>query len=307
MPLLQRFFHLPGPHHQVAGGKQTDETIAMEKSPLGRLPPELRLEIFEYVFTYERLACNSNYWSVARKGERKYRPLSKQLGATLVCKQMRKETLHLPFSLNTLVCGNEVGDFDPYYEYWIAPSLKTPCTWAYNALRRLMHVLSDSTTLKLHLWIYPAMSEQSRKNDTEWAELSKTFAELVSVLGPAKLAVTLHFHFHFENLRCEYLDSSPLMTHSETMFEIQAGRSTAEGGSMLLDAMVECKHEEIQLHERHQQYDHCPANLYTNMLSMQLVQAEQAARKFMSLAMQASNPSDTLSDMSEPKDDVPLG
>ena len=76
---------------------------------------------------------------------------------------------------------------------------------------------------------------------------------------------------------------------------------------MLLDAMVECKHEEIQLHERHQQYDHCPANLYTNMLSMQLVQAEQAARKFMSLAMQASNPSDTLSDIGEPKDDVPLG
>lgn len=279
----------------------------MEKSPLGRLPPELRLEIFEYVFTYERLACNFNYWSVARKGERKYRPLSKQLGATLVCKQMRKETLHLPFSLNTLVCGNEVGDFDPYYEYWIAPSLKTPCTWAYNALRRLAHVLSDSTTLKLHLWIYPAMSEQSRKNDAEWVELSKTFAELVSVLGPAKLAVTLHFHFHFENLPCEYLGSGPLMTHSETMFEIHAGHSTVEGGTMLLDAMVEYKHEEIQHHERHQQYDHCPVNLHTNKLSTQLVQAEQASRKFMSLAMRASNPGDALSDLNETKDDVLLG
>lgn len=264
----------------------------MEKSPLGRLPPEIRLEIFEYVFTYERLACNFNYWSVARKGERKYRPLSKELGATLVCKQMRKETLHLPFSLNTLVCGNEVGDFDPYYEYWIAPSLKRPCTWAYNALRRLTDVLSDSTTLQLHLSIYPAMSDPGRKNDTEWVELSDTFAKLVSVLGPAKLAVILHFHFNFEDLRCEYLDSGPLIGHSETMFEIHAGRSTAEGGKMLLEAMVEYKHEEIQHHEHHQQHDRCSVNFFTTMLSIQLEQAEQASRKFLSLAMQASNTDD---------------
>ncbi|GAB7328942.1 hypothetical protein MBLNU13_g00801t1 [Cladosporium sp. NU13] len=184
----------------------------MEKSPLIRLPLELREEIFEYVFTYESLDCKGRYWRTLREGERYYRPLSKELNVTLVCKQIRKETQRLPFSLNNLICGNKLGDFDPWCDWWDALPLRTPCTWAYNALRKLTPVLSKSTTIELHLWAFPAMSEPRSMSDTEWFELSNTFEALVRVLGPAKLVVTLHFILHFKDLRCDHSD--PLIGHA---------------------------------------------------------------------------------------------
>jgi len=285
-----------------------DESNAMQNSPLGRLPPELRLEIFEYVFTYESLTCKGSYWRVTRKGERNHRPLSKELGATLVCKQMRKETLHLPLLLNNLVCGNEVGDFDPYYEWWIAPPLKEPCAWAYNALSKLTHALSDSTTFELHLWAYPAMSEARNMSNTEWTELSHTFRALLSVLGPAKLIVTLHFQFHFENLQCESLDSGSLIAHGETVFELRQGDLTAAKRKMaLLGAAVEDKREELQQHEDHQQSNQCRVNYHKNKLSMQLMQAEQVSRRFVDIATRASIPYDTLLGMSEKVTDSSSG
>jgi hypothetical protein len=252
----------------------------MEKSPLNRLPSELRLEIFEYVFTYESLACKDRYWWALREGERKYRALSKELDVTLVCKQIRKETQHLPFSLNKLVCGNELGDFDPRSEWWDGLPLKTPCTVAYNALKRLTDVLSHHTTLELHLWAYPSMSEVRKMSVSEWAELSNTFEALVSVLGPAKLIVHLHFILHFSDLECGYMD--PLIAHDEAVFEIHAGRSTVTKEGMSI-------------------------NSCNNVLSRQLMEAEQVCRRFMSLAIHASTSGHTSIDMSEIKECLPSG
>jgi hypothetical protein len=305
--LLPRcFLLLPDPQHRAASENRIDETIAMEKSPLNRLPSELRLEIFEYVFTYESLACKDRYWWALREGERKYRALSKELDVTLVCKQIRKETQHLPFSLNKLVCGNELGDFDPRSEWWDGLPLKTPCTVAYNALKRLTDVLSHHTTLELHLWAYPSMSEVRKMSVSEWAELSNTFEALVSVLGPAKLIVHLHFILHFSDLECGYMD--PLIAHDEAVFEIHAGRSTVtKEGMSLLVATINNKREEIKHHEKHQEDGHCPINSCNNVLSRQLMEAEQVCRRFMSLAIHASTSGHTSIDMSEIKECLPSG
>lgn len=270
----------------------------MQNSPLGRLPPELRLEIFEYVFTYERLDCKGRYWRTLREREPYYRPLSQELDVTLVCKQIRKETQHLPFTLNNLVCGNVVGDFNPWCDWWDASPLKNPCTWAYNALRKLTHIPSGSTTLELHLWAFPAMSEERKMSTTAWIELSNTFRALVSVLGSGKLIVTLHYILHFKDLRCDYLD--PLGWHGEAKFEIHAGRSTAaKEGMSLLAATMHDKRVEIKHHEDHMEDGHCVINQCNNVLSRQLMEVEQVCQRFMSLAIQASTPGDKSLDMRE--------
>jgi hypothetical protein len=278
----------------------------MENSPLNRLPPELRQEIFEYVFTYESLTCKGKKWRTLHEDERYYRPLSKDLDITLVCKQIREETRRLPFSLNKLLCGNELGDLDPWCDWHDALPLKEPCAWAYNALRGLTHVLSDSTTLELHLWAFPAMSEPRKMGNTDWVALNNAFGALVGVLGPAKLVVTLHFALHFKDLRCDYLD--PLVWHGETRFEIHAGRFTAANeGMSLLAATMDQKCEEIKCHEGHLRDGYCAINQYSNTLSRQLMETEQVCRRFMSLAMHASTPGDDSFDMSEIEDCLPSG
>jgi hypothetical protein len=278
----------------------------MERSPLGRLPPELRLEIFEYVFAYERLACADGIWRVTRKGERKCRSLMRQLDATLVCKQMRKEMLQLPLLLNDLIFGQEVGEFDPFYEWWNTTSLKGPCTWALNSLAKLTHVLLDSTTFKLHLWAYPGMTEPCKMSEAEWIQLSGTFRALASALGSAKLVVHLHFVLHFKDIQCNYMD--PLIWHGETVFEIHAGRCTAANeGMLLLAAMVNEKREQIDNHQKHQEYGHCSINMSNDTLSRQLMEAEQVCLRFMNLAIQANTPDDALFDMSGFKDCLSSG
>lgn len=276
----------------------------MEKSPLIRLPPELREQIFEYVFTYESLDCKGRYWRTLREGERYYRPLSKELNVTLVCKQIRKETQRLLFSLNKLICGNELGDFDPWRDWWDALPLREPCTWAYNALTKLTHVLSKSTTLELHLWVFPAMSEERNMSTMEWIELSNTFEALVGALGPAKLIVTLHFILHFKDLRCDYLD--PLVGHGETTFEIHAGHSTAVKGRVsLLTAMMNDKRKEIQRHWEHLGDGYCPVNQNNGTLTRHLLETEHVCLRFMDLAIRASTPGDKSVDLSGIKDCVP--
>ena len=280
-----------------------NETIAMQKSPLGRLPPELRLEIFEYVFTYERLACKDGSWEVTRPGERTRRSLTRELGATRVCKQMRQETRHLPLVLNDLVCGDELGYYDPWYEWWNTSSLTDPCPWAYKTLTKLTPLLSDSTTFKLHLWAYPAMLE--KMGGAKWKEIGDAFAALVSVLGPAKLIVTLHLRFHFIDLPCKIMN--PLIGHGEAVFEVHAGRSTAtKEGMSALTTMVIDKRKEIRSHGDHLYNGHCGINSNNNTLLRQLMDAEHVCRRFMSLAIWASTPGETsTNDLSEVKDDLP--
>ena len=145
------------------------------------------------------------------------------------------------------------------------------------------------------------MAEPRKMSNTEWIELSDAFGALVSILGPAKLTVTLHFILHFKDLRCDSMD--PLVGHGETMFEVHAGNSTAaKGGTSLLAARMADKREEIRHHENHMEDSYCSINQYNDTLSRQLTEVEQVCEKFMCLAIHASTPGDTLFDTSEIKD-----
>jgi hypothetical protein len=73
----------------------------MEDSSFNTLPAELRIKIYEYALTFDRVSCrpleSSIFWPE--------RSLKTQLALTRVCKQIRAESQHLPFTLNQLVVG----------------------------------------------------------------------------------------------------------------------------------------------------------------------------------------------------------
>lgn len=264
----------------------------MEHSPLNRLPAELRSEIFEYVFTYESPIRKTGWWTATPKRERRTKCLSKDLAPTLVCKQMRNETLHLPLLLNNLECGNQLGDIDPYYEWGVMPRLKHPCRWASNALRKMTPAfLSDSTTLELHLWVYPRMAEPNEMSSTRWVELCDVFKALLGALGPVKLIVTLHLQFNYENPWCEYVGFY-LDSHRETVFEVCPGDPTAVAGAMVgLAEAIDPTRRTLKQHEDHSECQ-CRLIYHKNRLEEQLNQVEQVSRKFIEMATWASMPED---------------
>lgn len=265
----------------------------MEKSPLNRLPAEIRSEIFEYVFTFESPIHKTGWWTATPKSERRTRCLSKDMAPILVCKQMRNETLHLPLLLNTLVCGKEVGELDPYYYWYVLPSLRDPCLWAFNALKKMTPaLLSDSTTLELHLWIFSKMAEPRQMSTALWAEVWDVFEALLGVLGPVKLIVTLHFQFHYENPTCEYVDLGGLTTNGETVFEIRPGDPTVVTGAMDgLTKAINNKRQEVQQHEDHS-WSRCRITHRRDILQEQLNQVKQVSGKFIKMATCASIPED---------------
>lgn len=73
----------------------------MDDSIFNRLPAELRIKVYEYALTFDRVSCRpqkpSRFWPE--------RSLGTQLALTRVCKQIRAECQHLPFILNALIVG----------------------------------------------------------------------------------------------------------------------------------------------------------------------------------------------------------
>lgn len=263
----------------------------MENSPLNRLPSEIRLDIFEYVFSYEGPIHKAGLWIVTPKRERRRRFLYNELAPTLVCKQMRNETLHLPLLLNNLSCGNQLGDFDPYYAWWVTPALKDPCQWALNALRKMIPAfLSDSTTLEMHLRVFSRMTQPRESSSTDWNEVCNIFKALVGALGPVKLVIYLHFQFHFSSISCDCEGLGPLRTHNGTMLNICPGDPSVARKSIkgLADAIGDSRWE-IRQHRNHP-WRACSVNTQMNALFEQLAQAEQMARRFIDIATLASLP-----------------
>ena len=73
----------------------------MDDSIFNRLPAELRIKVYEYALTFDRVNCRphkpSRFWPE--------RSLGTRLALTRVCKQIRAECQHLPFILNALIVG----------------------------------------------------------------------------------------------------------------------------------------------------------------------------------------------------------
>jgi hypothetical protein len=262
----------------------------MEKSLLNRLAPELRADIFERVFTYDRLFRHAKRWLVYRNGERNCRPISKDLGPTLACKQMRSEILHLPLLLNDLVFGCEAGDFDPYMSWWTLPPLKDPCERAIDALQKMTPaVLPDSTTLQLNLWVFPLMAEPREMSSTDWVQFGNVFKKLVDVLGPVKLVVNLHFHTNYEHLRCVVPDHAVLAIRGKTVLDVSSGGPDAIARAIAGVAKeIDDQRQALQQHADHY-WEDCRIMSNRKKISEFLTQAETVARGVLEVVASASS------------------
>jgi hypothetical protein len=72
----------------------------MDNSPLGRIPVELSITIYEYALTFDRLSCH------LRPSDQSQRSLSTQLALIQVCRQIRAESRHMPLTLNNPIAGH---------------------------------------------------------------------------------------------------------------------------------------------------------------------------------------------------------
>lgn len=73
----------------------------MDDSNFNRLPAELRVKVYEYALTFDRVSFRPHESSRFQPE----RSLTNQLALTRVCKQIRAECQHLPLTLNKLVVG----------------------------------------------------------------------------------------------------------------------------------------------------------------------------------------------------------
>jgi hypothetical protein len=80
-------------------GALATSSNALEHSPLGRLPRELRDRIYDMVFTQpDGLVCGSTSWKRTLEGP----PVSQALNIRATCKQINAETESMFFKLNDI-------------------------------------------------------------------------------------------------------------------------------------------------------------------------------------------------------------
>lgn len=253
----------------------------MEASPLNRLPPEVRIQIYEYVFTYESLTCYQGRWS-ARRFDRKYPlPLAREWAPLHVCKQMRNETLHLPFSLNKPVCGGP--SVDPYYDWSLPPPLNDHFDSIVKTMRP--EFLTDSSKLKVHLNIFPELWEEDVMSDRAWKKLITAFRALPGALGPTKLLVTLNIYFHYEDLVCVNGARQYVPFQGKIFFEISPGDPLSAAQALpLLENVMSAHLQTMARHEDHATV-HCGVAASRGKLKKQVEQVANVSRRFVEVAM----------------------
>lgn len=116
----------------------------MDDSIFNRLSAELRIKVYEYALTFDRVGCkpheSSRFWPE--------RSLSTQLALTCVCKQIRAECQDLPFTLNRLIVGSA-----PWQErsFLVSELFSLADDVAQGIARIPPSLMSASTTLTLDM------------------------------------------------------------------------------------------------------------------------------------------------------------
>lgn len=152
----------------------------MENSSFDRLPAELRVKVYEYALTVDRVSCrpheSSRCWPE--------RSLTTQLALNRVCKQICAECQQLPFALNKLIVGAapwQERDFSISELYSLADNV------AQNIASTPSGLMSTSTTLILELDSNAKMMFRygltgqliNRKRITDWIAIKLFFGRLL--------------------------------------------------------------------------------------------------------------------------------
>ena len=219
--------------------------------PLYRLPAELRIQIYEHAFTFDSVRCQDGRWRVYEQNGKCSRLITR-LAPTLVCKQMRTETLHLLMTLNEMVFGNERRHVDLYRECRMGPRLlKDPFIWAAGAVDQGKSVfVSPKSVFRVHIWVFPPTLRAMRVHD--WQEVVKSFAWLVDASFQGRVAVTLHFAVHYQPLLCEYRQHGRAVSLQYEYGAFEIGLDGDGLGHMGLVKLFDERREVLRAHRNHE-------------------------------------------------------
>jgi hypothetical protein len=197
----------------------------MDDSSFNTLPAELRIKIYEYALTFDRVSCrphgSSRFWPECS--------LARQLALTRVCKQMRAECQHLPFTLNKLVVGTT-----PSQEGQRALPISQLYRLADEVARNIASIppglISESTKLSLDL--IPWTSSMLRYGNPgkayflqHWVAVKLFFGRLLCTTGTHKFLLDITPGTH---PRCDAGEDCPFETDREARYELQPEITTAE-------------------------------------------------------------------------------
>jgi hypothetical protein len=182
----------------------------METSPLSKLPPELRLEIFEYVFDLEDetgvLECDDRGpklppWMV----------MNNRRALTKVCRQIRAETFPIFYRCHKIsLCPMILDKFQPGFFrtddeghlQMIWDYLGPPQTWQGNLNSWLYHlgpeVVDEIKTIDIHIGVWEKSWIEEIPNPLiEW--LNEALANIVRMFETSEIRVNLCFTLEIQH------------------------------------------------------------------------------------------------------------
>lgn len=256
----------------------------MDDSLFNRLPAELRIKIYEYALTFDRVSCRpgetSRFWPE--------RALTKKLALTQVCKQLRMECQHLPFTLNRLVVGlapwgerfSEISALHGH-TYEIAQDIEdVPSGFMSESITMSLDMAPEA---KLYIFRYGRTSPFVDARMTHhWVKIKLFFGKLIRETQGHEFVmdVTPGDEKYGIHLWCEAGDHDPTETSLESRFELQAEAATEcrKPGHHIFVANMNCA-SVIATANRHRHHDRslCNVTKHADKLVAQVTKLEYCA------------------------------
>ena len=236
----------------------------MDNSNFKRLPAELRVKVYEYALTFDRVSCrphgSSRFWPE--------RSLTTQLALTCVCKQIRAECQHLPLTLNKLNVGAAPWQDLPPWQgrfFSISELYSLADDVAQDIARIPPGLMSASTTSSLDL--NPKAKEMfryglagfliNRQRITDWIAIKVFFGRLLRTPQTHNIVldVTPGNEKYGLHLWCEAGDHEPAETGLESRYELkpEIAPPGSRAGHFIVAATFDCApvHATVDRHRGH--------------------------------------------------------
>jgi hypothetical protein len=225
----------------------------LENSPLGRLPPELRNEIFSMAMTYSHSIESDRKSFFNNFGFNKTTPTCPEISCALnimaTCKQIRSETKNLFFSLNDIRVRRSILYNSVKQVERIIPLLRRlPRSLGLDSGRVVLPVLSGA-------YHYSEDAEL----DSRWDEggLKHLFLTTSQAIRPFQLFIDLDVAFHSwcasgDIGRAVCSQDTPVTTRDCSRFhlDLQVGVGPTAGLSQI-DKVIDDKLESLRQHRLH--------------------------------------------------------
>jgi hypothetical protein len=267
----------------------------MDESLFSRLPAELRIRIYEYALTFDRVSCrlreSSRFWPE--------RSLAHQLALTQVCEQLQAECQHLPFTLNRLV----VGEIPLQLPYSNIPELhRLADQIAQNIASTPSDLMSKSTILSLDLgpqakdlFRYGLTSRSTDASMTNmWVAIKLLFGKLMRTTQKHKFVfdVTPGGEKYGIHLWCEAGDHDPASTSFESRYELlpELAIPDSDSGHYAFAATFDCALV-IVTANRHRDHNQslCNVTKHGDKLLAEVARLERCAATIIGLRIEDCN------------------